>query len=203
MKKFLMPMLLAATVACLAHADLKVFATVPEWGALAKRNRRRQGQRVTPPPTPCRTRTAYEARPSLLAQARRAQLLVVATGADLEIGWLPLVLRDSGNPAIQPGRPGYFEAAASGSPCSTCRPRARPLPTVTCTPPAIRTPSSIRATCSGVGEALAGAWRAGSANAAAYQAGLQGLRRQVAGRHRALGKGGAAAAWCAGARPSP
>ena len=51
-----------------------------------------------------------EARPSLLAQARSAQL-VVATGADLEIGWLPVVLRDSGNAAIQPGQPGYFEAA--------------------------------------------------------------------------------------------
>jgi zinc/manganese transport system substrate-binding protein len=52
-----------------------------------------------------------EAKPSLLAQARQAGL-VVAVGADLEIGWLPLVLRDSGNAAIQPGRPGYFEAAA-------------------------------------------------------------------------------------------
>jgi zinc/manganese transport system substrate-binding protein len=46
----------------------------------------------------------------LLAQARRADLLV-ATGADLEAGWLPLVVRDSGNAGIQPGRPGYFEAA--------------------------------------------------------------------------------------------
>jgi zinc/manganese transport system substrate-binding protein len=47
----------------------------------------------------------------LLAQARQANLLV-AVGADLEVGWLPLVQRDSGNPAIQAGRPGYFEAAA-------------------------------------------------------------------------------------------
>ena len=46
----------------------------------------------------------------MLAQARRADL-VVATGADLEVGWLPLVVRDSGNANIQPGRPGYFEAA--------------------------------------------------------------------------------------------
>jgi len=52
-----------------------------------------------------------EARPSLLAQARGAQL-VVAAGADLETGWLPLVVRDSGNSAIQTGRPGYFEAAS-------------------------------------------------------------------------------------------
>jgi zinc/manganese transport system substrate-binding protein len=38
---------------------------------------------------------------------------VVATGAELEIGWLPLVLQQAGNPAVQPGKPGYFEAAQS------------------------------------------------------------------------------------------
>jgi len=36
---------------------------------------------------------------------------VVATGADLEIGWMPVLLQDSGNSRIQPGAPGYFEAA--------------------------------------------------------------------------------------------
>ena len=96
--------------AAVAHADLAIFATVPEWGALAKEI---GGDKV-------RVYTAtnafqdphrIEARPSLLAQARQANL-VVATGADLEGGWLPLVLRDSGNAAIQAGRPGYFEAAA-------------------------------------------------------------------------------------------
>jgi zinc/manganese transport system substrate-binding protein len=35
----------------------------------------------------------------------------VCTGAELEIGWLPLLQRESGNAAIQTGRPGYFEAA--------------------------------------------------------------------------------------------
>jgi zinc/manganese transport system substrate-binding protein len=35
----------------------------------------------------------------------------VATGAELEVGWLPLVLRESGNAKIQPGQDGYFEAA--------------------------------------------------------------------------------------------
>src|SRR4029077_16047622 len=33
------------------------------------------------------------------------------TGAELEIGWLPLVLQQAGNPKPQPGQPGYFEAA--------------------------------------------------------------------------------------------
>ena len=52
-----------------------------------------------------------EAKPSLIARARSADL-VVATGAELEIGWLPLVTQQAGNPKIQPGKPGYFEAAA-------------------------------------------------------------------------------------------
>jgi zinc/manganese transport system substrate-binding protein len=51
-----------------------------------------------------------QARPSLIAAARRADLLV-CTGADLEIGWLPLLLRRSGNPKIQPGNPGHFLVA--------------------------------------------------------------------------------------------
>jgi zinc/manganese transport system substrate-binding protein len=52
-----------------------------------------------------------EAKPSLISRARNADL-VVATGAELEIGWLPLVVQQAGNPRIQPGKPGYFEAAA-------------------------------------------------------------------------------------------
>jgi zinc/manganese transport system substrate-binding protein len=52
-----------------------------------------------------------EARPSLIAQARVADL-VVCSGAELEIGWLPLLLRQSGNANIQRGETGYFEAAA-------------------------------------------------------------------------------------------
>ena len=91
-------------------AALNVFATVPEWGALAKEI---GGDQVTvyTATTAFQDPHRIEAKPSLLAQARRAQL-VVAAGADLEIGWLPLVVRDSGNSAILRGRPGYFEAAS-------------------------------------------------------------------------------------------
>lgn len=93
-----------------ARADLRVFATVPEWGALAKEiggDKVRLYNATNAFQDPHR----IEAKPSLLAQARQANL-VIAAGADLEIGWLPLVLRDSGNSAIQAGRPGYFEASA-------------------------------------------------------------------------------------------
>ena len=105
----LMTMLLLAAASLPASAALQVFATVPEWAALA---REIGGDKVSAfsATTALQDPHRIEARPSLLAKARRAQL-VVATGADLEVGWLPLVLRDSGNAEIQPGRPGYFEAA--------------------------------------------------------------------------------------------
>jgi len=51
-----------------------------------------------------------EARPSLIARARSADL-AICTGAELEIGWMPLVQTQSGNAKIQAGQPGYFEAA--------------------------------------------------------------------------------------------
>jgi zinc/manganese transport system substrate-binding protein len=51
-----------------------------------------------------------EARPSLIAKARRADL-VVCTGAELEVAWLPVVVRESGNDKITSGKPAYFEAA--------------------------------------------------------------------------------------------
>jgi zinc/manganese transport system substrate-binding protein len=52
-----------------------------------------------------------QARPSLIARLRNADM-AVCTGSELEIGWLPLLLRSAANPRVQPGSPGYFEAAA-------------------------------------------------------------------------------------------
>lgn len=102
--------LFLALTAAFARADLAVFATVPEWGALV-REIGGSHVRVYTATSAFQDPHRIEAKPSLLAQARRADL-VIAAGADLEIGWLPLVLRDSGNAAVQVGRPGYFEAAA-------------------------------------------------------------------------------------------
>jgi zinc/manganese transport system substrate-binding protein len=42
---------------------------------------------------------------------RRADL-VVCTGAELEIGWLPVLMARGGNPRVKPGTDGYFEASA-------------------------------------------------------------------------------------------
>lgn len=108
MKCFLM--ILAALLALPAQAALNVLATVPEWAALAQEI---GGDRikVTSVTTALQDPHRIEARPSLIARARSADL-IIATGAELEVGWLPVVQRESGNARIQSGRPGYFEAAA-------------------------------------------------------------------------------------------
>jgi zinc/manganese transport system substrate-binding protein len=97
-------------VAPLARAELKVLACEPEWGALVKEL---AGDKVSVyvATTALQDPHRIEARPSLVAAARNAGL-VVCTGAELEVGWLPLLIRQSGNSAIQPGKPGHFEAAA-------------------------------------------------------------------------------------------
>jgi len=94
-----------------AWAALEVFACTPEWGALA---RELGGGRVKvyTATTALQDPHRIEARPSLIARARRADL-VVCTGAELEVGWLPQVLAQSGNAKIQRGQPGYFEAASA------------------------------------------------------------------------------------------
>ncbi len=91
-------------------AVLNVFATVPEWGALTEEL---GGDKVSVYVATNALQDPHhiEAKPSLIARARGADL-VVATGAELEIGWLPLVTLRAGNPKIQPGKPGYFEAAS-------------------------------------------------------------------------------------------
>lgn len=92
-------------------AALNIMACTPEWGSLA---RELGGDKVSVyvATTALQDPHHIEARPSLIARARSADLMV-CTGADLEVGWVPLVQTQSGNPKIQNGRPGYFEAARS------------------------------------------------------------------------------------------
>lgn len=110
MKNVLGFLLTAATLSFAQQAAaINVFTCEPEWGALVQEL---GGDRVSAyvATNPFQDPHRVQAKPSLLAQARRSNL-VVCTGAELEIGWLPIVLRQSGNDAIQPGKPGYFEAA--------------------------------------------------------------------------------------------
>src|SRR5713226_2354335 len=99
----------SVVVALPATAALNVFACEPEWGALAQEL---AGDKVSVyfATTALQDPHRIEARPSLLARARNADL-IICSGAELEIGWLPLLLTQSGNDRIQPGSPGYIEAS--------------------------------------------------------------------------------------------
>ena len=92
-----------------ALAALRVLVCEPEWGALIQEVAGDKAA-VYSATTALQDAHHIEARPSLIAQARNAAL-VVCTGSELEVGWLPLLLRQSGNERIQPGTPGYLETS--------------------------------------------------------------------------------------------
>jgi zinc/manganese transport system substrate-binding protein len=90
-------------------AALNVFACEPEWAALAQEL---GGDKVSvfSAVTPLQDPHRIEARPSLIARIRSADL-VICSGSELEVGWLPLLFTSSGNDRIQPGSPGFIEAS--------------------------------------------------------------------------------------------
>ena len=93
-----------------AHAAINVLACEPEWQALVQEL---GGDKVSASSATTALQDPHriEARPGLIARTRKADLLV-CTGLDLEAGWLPLLVQQSGNDKIERGRPGYFEAGS-------------------------------------------------------------------------------------------
>ena len=88
------------------QAAINIFACEPEWASLAEeigRDRVAVFSATTGKQDPHH----IQARPGLIAQARRADLLI-CTGADLEAGWVPLLLKKSANANILNGASGYF-----------------------------------------------------------------------------------------------
>jgi zinc/manganese transport system substrate-binding protein len=98
----------AALVSSAAHATVNVLACEPEWQALTQ-ELGGDKVRVSSATNALQDPHRVEARPGLIARTRGADLLV-CTGLELEIGWLPLLVQQSGNAKIAPGQPGHFEA---------------------------------------------------------------------------------------------
>jgi len=92
-----------------AAQALEVVATTASMGMLAREVGGAQ-VRVVELIAPDRDAHTVQARPSMMRALRDADLLV-AVGADLEIGWLPPAVSGAANARIQPGKPGWFEAA--------------------------------------------------------------------------------------------
>lgn len=109
-----MPTLLVFVVALLsaspAAADVRIVATTSSMAMLA-RTVGGGGAIVSVLAPPDRDAHVLLARPSMMLAVRRADL-VLAVGADLEVGWLPAVFQGASTPRVLPGQNGYFEGAA-------------------------------------------------------------------------------------------
>lgn len=107
--KFFSVSALLLAVSATAQAKLNIFACEPEWAALSEElagTLAKVHKATTAKQDPHR----IEARPSLIAKMRRADIVVCA-GAELEVGWLPLLQRQASNKKVLSGELGYFEAA--------------------------------------------------------------------------------------------
>lgn len=98
-----------ALTASPAHAKLRVFACEPEWGSLLQEL---GGDKIDIDVATSALQDVHqiEAKPSLIAKVRRADL-TVCSGADLEVGWLPQLVRQSGNRKIAGGDGSFFAAS--------------------------------------------------------------------------------------------
>ena len=101
--------LIFGLVATSTASALNVFVCQPEWDSLL-REIAGDNAEITVATSAFQDPHRLQARPSLIAAVRQADL-IVCTGADMEIGWLPLLLRRAGNPKVQAGSPGNFVAA--------------------------------------------------------------------------------------------
>jgi zinc/manganese transport system substrate-binding protein len=99
--------LLFSLIAPRAEA-FNAFTCEPEWGSLLK-ELAGDAIQVDVGTSAMQDVHVIEAKPSLIAKVRRADL-VVCSGAELEVGWLPQLIRQAGNPKVASG-PGYFMAS--------------------------------------------------------------------------------------------
>ncbi len=100
---------LAAPPSVFAAEQIRVFACEPEWASLAEEI---GGSDVIVHSATHGAQDAHHirARPSLIAKIRRADLLF-CSGADLEVGWLPVLMQRGARRIVQPGQPGHIMAA--------------------------------------------------------------------------------------------
>ena len=103
--------LFALTVSSPARAELRVVASIPTLGSIAKEV---GGDRIKVTSLGKGNQDPHfvEAKPSLMLTLNRADLLL-HVGLELEIGWLPPLVLGSRNPNIQSGEPGNLDCSTA------------------------------------------------------------------------------------------
>ena len=109
LKRLSLILLSALVMATPARAALKVVTTVPDLAALVAEVGG-EHVRVTTMSSPHQDPHYVDPKPSLVVAVARADLLVV-NGLELEIGWLPPIIVNSRNMAVQVGATGHFDAS--------------------------------------------------------------------------------------------
>lgn len=92
-----------------ANAKINIFACESEWASLTREITKDKAN-IYIAVNPTQDAHYLQARPSLINQARKADFLI-CNGADLEIGWLDLVIKNSRNNKIRKGNIAHFLAA--------------------------------------------------------------------------------------------
>lgn len=99
--------------------SLQVVASVGDLGAIA-REVLGPDAKVTVLAKPTQDPHFVDARPNLMLDLNRADALCLM-GLEYEVGWLPVLVRGSRNPGVQPGAPGYIDVSTMISPAEVPR----------------------------------------------------------------------------------
>jgi zinc/manganese transport system substrate-binding protein len=138
-----------------AHATVKVVATLPWIGNLAKEIGKDKVD-VTTLVKISQDPHSIEAKPSMIAAARRADILMY-NGLDLEVGYLPILMESAKNPTINPGNAGNLNCSVYVNvlekPTAPCRCNGDVHPMGN--PHYHLSPANIKRVASGMGERLA------------------------------------------------
>lgn len=110
MKHILLTLLISVTLVVPAHAAIKVVATLPWLGSIAK-DIGQDKITVTTLIKSSQDPHSIEAKPSMIAAMRQADIAMY-NGLDLEVGYLPILIESSKNRAIQTSKAGNFNASA-------------------------------------------------------------------------------------------
>jgi zinc/manganese transport system substrate-binding protein len=105
------PALLLMAVSATSHATLKIVTTTQDLAALAEAV---GGEYVKVQSLTSGTSDPHfaVAKPSMIRKVFRSDLLLII-GADMEIGWLPALLRSARNARVQAGNPGHLDLSGA------------------------------------------------------------------------------------------
>ena len=187
MKNILMTLLISITLAAPANAAVKIVATLPWLGSIAKDIGQHKVS-VTTLVKSSQDPHSIEAKPSMIAAMRQADIAMY-NGLDLEAGYLPVLIESSKNRAIQTGKAGNFNASnyvdAIEKPAVADRGNGDVHPLGN--PHYHLSPKNIKKVVIGMGDALASIDHANAAfykaNAAAFVKKVELKQQEWAGRH--------------------